>query len=52
MVEVGDYNNTNQDPQIPEMTSKGNFPYLEKFQAKLVSVRLNETKNAHEPCIQ
>ena len=28
LVEVGDYNNTNQDPQIPKLTSKGDFPYF------------------------
>ena len=42
-VEVGDYNNsTNQDPPIPEMTSKGDFLTLKKCQGKLVSVRLNK----------
>ena len=42
LVEVGDYNSTNQNPPVPKMTSKGDFPYFEKCQAKLVSVRLNE----------
>ena len=50
LVEVGDYNNTNQDPPIPKTTSKEDFPYFEKCQAKFVSVRLNEKKNAHKPC--
>ena len=31
LVEVEDYNSTNQDPQIPKMTSKGDFPYFEKM---------------------
>ena len=31
LVEVGYYNSTNQDPPIPKMTSKGDFPYLEKI---------------------
>ena len=44
LVEVGDYNSTNQDLPLPKMTSKGDFPYLKKCQAKLVSVRLNEKK--------
>ena len=35
LVEVGDYNITNQDPPIPQMTSKGDFTYFEK------NVRLN-----------
>ena len=26
LVEVGDYNSTNQEPPIPKMTSKGDFP--------------------------
>ena len=43
-------NSTNQDPQIPKMTYKGDFPYFKKLQARLVSVRLNEKKFAHEPC--
>ena len=28
LVEVGDYNSTNQDPQIPKMTSKRDFSLL------------------------
>ena len=35
LFEVGDYNSTNQDPPVPKMTSKGDFPYFEK------NVRLN-----------
>ena len=35
LVEVGDYNIINQDPPICKMTSKGNFHYFEKCQAKL-----------------
>ena len=31
LVEVGDYNNTNQDPPIRKMTSKEDFPYFEKM---------------------
>ena len=31
LVEVGDYNSTNQDPQIPKMTSKGDFPNFYKM---------------------
>ena len=31
LVEVGDYNSTNHNPPIPKMTSKGDFPYLEKM---------------------
>ena len=31
LVEVGDYNSTNQDPLIPKMTSNRNFPYLKKL---------------------
>ena len=31
LVEFGDYNSTNQDPPIPKMTSKGDFPYFEKM---------------------
>ena len=31
LVEVGDYNSTNQDPQIPKMTSKVDFPYFKKM---------------------
>ena len=34
LVEVGDYNGTNQDPPVPKMTSKWDFPYFEKCQAK------------------
>ena len=49
LVEVRDYNSTNHDPPIPKMTSKGDFPYFEKCQAKLFSVRLNEKDFAHEP---
>ena len=30
LVEVRDYNSTNQDPLIPKMTYKGDFPYFEK----------------------
>ena len=45
LVEVRDYNSTNQDSPLPKMTSKGDFPYFKKCQAKLVSVRLNEKKN-------
>ena len=49
LVEVGDYNSTNQDPPIPKTTSKGYFFTLKRCQAKLVLVRLNEKKFAHEP---
>ena len=49
LVEVGDYNSTYQDPPIPKIVYKGEFPNFEKCQAKLVSVRLNEKKIAHEP---
>ena len=31
VVEVGDYNSTIQEPPIPKMTSKGDFPYFEKM---------------------
>ena len=31
LVEVGDYNSTNQDYPILKMTSKGDFPYFEKM---------------------
>ena len=31
LVEVRDYNSTNQDPQIPKMTSKMDFTYFEKM---------------------
>ena len=31
LVEIGDYNSTNQDPAIPKMTSKGDFLYFEKM---------------------
>ena len=31
LVEVVDYNSTNQDPPIPTMTSKWGFPYFEKM---------------------
>ena len=31
LVEVRNYNSTNKDPPIPKMTSKGDFPYLEKM---------------------
>ena len=31
LVEVTEYNSANQDPPIPKMTSKGDFPYLEKM---------------------
>ena len=31
LVEVGDYNSTNQDTQIPKMTFKGDFPYFKKM---------------------
>ena len=31
LVEVRNYNNTNQDPPIPNMTSKGDFLYFEKI---------------------
>ena len=32
LVVVGDYNNsTNQDPPIPKMTFKGDFPHFEKM---------------------
>ena len=31
LVETGDYNNTNQNPPIPKMTSKGDFPLFEKM---------------------
>ena len=42
LVEVGDYNSTNQDPPIPKLTSEGDFPYLlKKCQAKLFSVMGN-----------
>ena len=51
LVEVGYYNSTNQDPPIPKMTSERDFPYFEKSQAKLISVRLNEKYFAHEPCV-
>ena len=30
LVEVVDYNSTNQDLPIPKMISKGDFPYFEK----------------------
>ena len=30
LVEVGDYNSTNEDLLIPKMTSTGDFPYFEK----------------------
>ena len=49
LVEVTDYNSTNQDPLIPKMTSKGIFLTLKKCQAKLVSVRLNEKKLRTNP---
>ena len=51
LVEVRDYNSTNRDPPIPKTTSKGIFVNLKKCQAKLVLVRLNEKKFAHEPLI-
>ena len=31
LVEVRDYNSTNQDPPVPKMNSKGDFPYFEKM---------------------
>ena len=31
LVEVGDYNSTNQGPLLPKMTSKGDFLYFEKM---------------------
>ena len=31
LVEVGDYNSTNQYPPVPKMTSKGDFSYFEKM---------------------
>ena len=31
LVEVGDYNSTNQDPPKPKMTSKGDFSYFKKM---------------------
>ena len=31
LVEVGDYNSTNQNHPIPKMTYKGDFPYFEKM---------------------
>ena len=31
LVEVRDYNSTNQDPQIPKMTYKCDFSYFEKM---------------------
>ena len=31
LIEVGDYNSTNQDHLIPKMTSIGDFPYFEKM---------------------
>ena len=31
LVEVGNYNSTNQDPLLPKMTSKGDFLYFEKM---------------------
>ena len=31
LVEVVDYNSTNQDSLIPKMNSKGDFPYFEKM---------------------
>ena len=31
LVEVGDYNSTNQDPPIPKMTSKEDFQNFEKM---------------------
>ena len=49
LVEVKDYNSTNRDPLISNMTSKGGFPYFEKCQAKLVSVRLNKKKLRTNP---
>ena len=30
LVEVVDYNSTNQDLPLPKMISKGDFPYFEK----------------------
>ena len=40
LVEVGDYNSTNQDPPIPKLTSKGDFLFFEKCLAKLVSASI------------
>ena len=52
LVEVEDYNSTNQDPPIPKMTSKRGFLLtLKTCQAKLASLRLNEKNFAHEPCM-
>ena len=43
LFEVGDYYSTNQDPPVPKMTSKGDFPYFEK------NVRLNEKNSRTNP---
>ena len=51
LAEVGDYNGTNQEPHYLKWLLKGFLLTLKKWQAKLVSVRLNEKKIAQEPWI-
>ena len=37
LVEVSNYNSTNQDPPMPKLTSKGDFLYFEKMSGIVLS---------------